>query len=133
MLSIQLFIGLGNYLVSIKNGFLVALMLLLAACQSTHQGQGPTTVSRTEIPARGVPSSDNVLEQLLKDALQYQRKSKWQEAIEIAERGLRIDRTFADFYAVLSISYRNLGDAAQAQVFLSLARRYCRDQCSRFD
>ncbi len=83
-------------------------------------------------PARPA-SHEAALLAIEEDAEQFLQQQDWRKAIEVAERGLRIDRRYAEFYRILGVSYQQLGDTAQAQRFAQQARRFCRSQCRQVD
>ncbi len=71
-------------------------------------------------------------QQLLSNAEKKLAENKPQQAIILAERGLRIDRQDADFYWVLSSAYKQLEDIAQSSYFAQQGLRYTEAGSERY-
>ncbi len=129
----------------LEKGLFLLLSLLLSACSSTpvsvetagHANQAderPGSVSETVAPpARGLPQISkpseqretlSVSAQVYSGALQQLEQGRWHEAVETAERGLRIDRHNAQLYWVLSHCYAELGDPARSRGFAQQGLSY---------
>ncbi len=112
---------------------LISVGLLLTACQSTGPQVSESESSSntrpppplTIVPERQAPQHHTAAAQVLLDeAQQLQGRQQWQQAIEVAERGLRIDRRMAEFYLVLAQSYEAMGERSSAQSFARQGARY---------
>ncbi|MYM63273.1 tetratricopeptide repeat protein [Pseudomaricurvus sp. HS19] len=136
-------------------GLLCASLLLLAGCQSTRppspvtapgEQEGgdysqeqvpgspePVTVPPSPEPGResGVQPPPQLVLELEQRGDQLARSGEWQQVIEVAEQGLRVDRRFSGFYRLLGEAYAELGNLSQARRFARQATRLCRDDCRR--
>lgn len=65
-----------------------------------------------------------LVERLLAQASQQLSQRSYSQAINTAERGLRIDRKESRFYLVLAESYQQLGNRKQAVYFANQGLRY---------
>lgn len=123
----------------IKPVCLAAMFLSLAACQSTapvessgerSSKSGHADYDRsTEVAP--IPQVDSSMQappaavmSLLQLAKQQQQRQQWQQSIETAERGLRIERRMAELYLVLSDGYSALQQRSRAKSFAQQGLRY---------
>jgi len=72
-----------------------------------------------------VGRAQSALQELLRQAQQRLRQGQWWQAIDTAERGLRINRRQPDFYVILAAAYTSLGNTDKASEFARQGRRYC--------
>lgn len=125
-----------NRVLTFSCAFLAVVILI--ACVPTD---GPVVVRDVGAPevVKAPASENNTTEksvepnisaplkvQLLDQANEEYRQEKIQNAISLAERGLRIDRQEPGFYKVLSQSYLKLGNKNQSQNFARQGLRYAR-------
>gem|GEM_PF-1524735 len=61
---------------------------------------------------------------LLQQAYEQYDHDRWQQAVQLAERGLRIDRYNAHWHLLLAKCYTHLGDDERAQEFVSQGLAY---------
>jgi len=61
---------------------------------------------------------------LLRQAYEQYDHDRWQQAVQLAERGLRIDRYNAQWHLLLAKCYTRLGDGNRAQEFASQGLAY---------
>jgi len=61
---------------------------------------------------------------LLRQAYEQFDHDRWQQAVQLAERGLRIDRYNAHWHLLLAKCYTRLGDDERAQEFVSQGLAY---------
>lgn len=130
----------------------LALAALISGCQSSAQVSNsapvysPSPRSTETLPvatpaatrspvSTGIesqpsePGPQSVIDEIISEAEALLRQGRWQEAVAVAEQGLRIDRRQAAFYTLLGESYLALGDRVQAQRFANQASRLCREDC----
>ncbi|MBR9912720.1 MAG: hypothetical protein GYB33_20460 [Gammaproteobacteria bacterium] len=130
----------------------VLVAMLVSACQSqqaqptaspasgTERGQsgpveavpqGRETEAPDETGSRPPPRQRaySAIAALEDRALEHLAQQQWQQAIESAEHGLRLDRRYATFYRVLGESYKALGDYDRAAGFARQALRFCGQNC----
>ena len=145
-------------LTRVVHGCLCGALLLLIGCQSTYQSSPvtepgepggvesapPADSSGEPAPVVGpaAPQRDRASEpvaqppqrlvlELEQRGDQLARAGEWQQVIEVAEQGLRMDRRFSGFYRLLGEAYAELGNLSQARLFARQATRLCRDDCRR--
>ena len=130
----------------------LALAVLISGCQSSPKvsnsapvySPSPRSAETAQVTAPAVtqapasievesqpnePGPQSVIDEIISEAAALQRQGRWQEAVAVAEQGLRIDRRQAAFYTLLGESYLALGDRVQAQRFANQASRLCREDC----
>lgn len=89
----------------------------------------PQVIDRS---APRAPSSSKPIEkkagaasdELLRQAYEQYDQAHWQRAVQLAERGLRIDRHNANWHFLLAKCYASLGDSARAREFASQGLTY---------
>lgn len=119
------------------------LLMLLAGCQSVSDPRHGAVIRDTADPridpnsgrAAGAESfsrqsaetgqAESALQELMQQAQQRLRQGQWWQAIDTAERGLRIDRRQHGFYAILAAAYTGLGKPDRASEFARQGQRYC--------
>lgn len=94
----------------------------IPAVSAPPQADEPRTPSIATTPSisRRVP----LTAKLVKQADSKLQQEQWDEAIVLAERGLRIDRKDPQFYRVLASAYRGLNDRRQSVYFARQGLRY---------
>lgn len=90
----------------------------------SQRAAGAESFSR-QAPEVGQASA--ALQTLLLQARQELRQQQWWQAIEVAERGLRINRRESRFYAVLAAAYTGLGNSDRAHEFARQGWRHCHE------
>ena len=116
---------------------LVFVGLSVACSVAPVQVEDATSPSVSPLPAvdrsaPGVPSSSKPIEEkaeaasgvLLRQAYEQYDHSNWQHAVQLAERGLRIDRHNASWHLLLAKCYTSLGDSSRAREFASQGLAY---------
>lgn len=116
----------------------LALCCLLTGCVTTPQatapsipGQtqensSPTTISKTPAPTQAPSQQLALLNSKLYQANQALDQGNPEKAIEIAEQSLRLDRSDARFYLVLSEAHWVMGNYDLARNFARQGLRYVR-------
>lgn len=124
----------------------VVLLVLINACASTRgpvvirdsvdQSQTTTVTGKTvggdsSQPQKTAPvvpdaprTSLPLVEKLIASANQYYQQQRYEQAIEQAERGLRVDRKESRLYLVLAKAYEGQGNKEQARYFARQGLRY---------
>lgn len=127
---------------------IVFIAVLLVGCQSVPDRPNGTVIREAgaakeesagsraagaESFSRPVPAEAQAgaaIEHLLKQAQYSLYQQDWWQAIEAAERGLRINRRRHRFYAVLAAAYSGLGNREKASAFAQQGLRYCSEVSS---
>lgn len=106
----------------------LTLSLFITACSTPQQpSSSPTnsrTVSEKTAPAPPKTQRSPALIRLIESAERALSEGECQQAIDIAERGQRIDRYAPELYLILAHGYRCLGQHQQAASFARLGLRY---------
>ncbi len=128
---------MGKYLKSRWSlGLLVIGAMILAGCTTAPVQEEPNVPGKPQgQPTAGEPtqpelnesrsrSTAPIVESLLREARQAQARRQWSTAIELAERGLRLDRYQPRLYLVLAESYLQLGKWPASREFARLGLRF---------
>lgn len=90
--------------------------------------------SGAEIISNNVVTTPVVkLTSLIQEANVLLSKAKWWEAIDLAERGLRLEPRNAGLYKILVVAYDSMGDQKSALGFAGQGFRYCQRGSSLCD
>ena len=88
-------------------------------------------IAQPVVPDRRLKSIP-LIEQLVGQSSQALSDQRYTQAINLAERGLRIDRKEARFYLVLARSYRGLNNNKQSVYFAKQGLRYASKNTSEY-
>lgn len=147
-----------NKFVIVKRLFIVFLLLsVLVSCSSTtgpvairdstnvdrasannrlNTNESTTTGERVALVDPVAPDAKKItvpiIERLAEQADQQYRASNYKEAINIAERGLRINRKEPRFYLTLTKAYKSLNNNKQAVFFAQQGLRYAQKNSPLF-
>lgn len=124
-------------------GFFMACLVLLSACTSTSTAvnvrdidtippapvanervDAPTQAKSVPIYQEATPQTLPIVERLFQQADAALQARNWQQAIALAEKGLRIERKEPRYYWVLATAYAQLSDKKQSQNFARQGLRY---------
>jgi hypothetical protein len=115
--------------------FLAGLCLFtLSACTTQAPSHSGVEVVDVRPPARepvslppttNIAVPDDAINELLTQSARWISAKDWWQAIEVAERGLRLDRREPKFFAILAKSYNALGEQGRAADFAQQGLRFC--------
>ena len=110
---------------------ILVLSLLLSACTATQQPTATMPSSQTTntevVPAVQGRQRSQALVRIIESGAQALRAGECQQAINIAERGQRIDRYAPELYLTLAQGYQCLGQQEQSASFARLGLRYAEE------
>ncbi len=90
-----------------------------------EEAENDTVIKQTPTVAGGAAAESSGIEtQFLQAASSAQAQQDWHEAIEQAERGLRVNRRQPELYLILAQSYWQLGKQSLASQFARQGLRY---------
>lgn len=126
----------------IRHVALLVALLVISGCQSVGDSRSGAMVvdadnaGRTQAPhARGAEAISAAIEPeqrnrsavggLINDARRYLSQGLWWSAVDVAERGVRIEPREPELYGILVQAYTALGETGQAQQFARQGLRFC--------
>ncbi|BFM10263.1 hypothetical protein R50072_04160 [Simiduia litorea] len=107
---------------------LAIFVVLLVGC--SRQAVAPdieaaeATESESASPAAESPKRSEALSRLIARASEAYQTGDYQTVVDVAERGLRMDRYAPELYLLLAQGYYGLGLSEQAVSFARLGLRY---------
>ena len=107
---------------------LAIFLVLLVGCSSQMEAPdieaADTAVSESASPAAESPQRSEALSRLITRANEAYQAGDYQTAVDVAERGLRMDRYAPELYLLLAQGSYGLGLREQAVSFARLGLRY---------